>query len=177
MESKYQELLLKIDGRVKELSSLSENDNNTRAEYLSAFFEKCSLKDMSTIFNISSSELLLALLLEADRKTDANELIDKVKEVKNYIDNMTPDDLIDIYDIIQDTETSEKLKRIEKDMKSLMKENDETNLLSTALINVVLGIKVKEVTPFLLSKIVKKKNVLNIIKNNPTKIYPIGDNK
>lgn len=145
MESKYQELLLKIDGRVKELSSLSENDNNTRAEYLSAFFEKCSLKDMSTIFNISSSELLLALLLEADRKTDANELIDKVKEVKNYIDNMTPDDLIDIYDIIQDTETSEKLKRIEKDMKSLMKENDETNLLSTALINVVLGIKVKDI--------------------------------
>ena len=145
MESKYQELLLKIDGRVKELSSLSENDNNTRAEYLSAFFEKCSLKDMSTIFNISSSELLLALLLEADRKTDANELIDKVKEVKDYIDNMTPDDLIDIYDIIQDTETSEKLKRIEKDMKSLMKENDETNLLSTALINVVLGIKVKDI--------------------------------
>lgn len=145
MESKYQELLLKIDGRVKELSSLSENDNNTRAEYLSAFFEKCSLKDMSTIFNISSSELLLALLLEADRKTDANELIDKVKEVKNYIDNMTSDDLIDIYDIIQDTETSEKLKRIEKDMKSLMKENDETNLLSTALINVVLGIKVKDI--------------------------------
>lgn len=145
MESKYQELLLKIDGRVKELSSLSENDNNTRTEYLSAFFEKCSLKDMSTIFNISSSELLLALLLEADRKTDANELIDKVKEVKNYIDNMIPDDLIDIYDIIQDTETSEKLKRIEKDMKSLMKENDETNLLSTALINVVLGIKVKDI--------------------------------
>lgn len=145
MESKYQELLLKIDGRVKELSSLSENDNNTRTEYLSTFFEKCSLKDMSTIFNISSSELLLALLLEADRKTDANELIDKVKEVKNYIDNMTPDDLIDIYDIIQDTETSEKLKRIEKDMKSLMKENDETNLLSTALINVVLGIKVKDI--------------------------------
>lgn len=145
MENKYQELLLKIDGRVKELSSLSENDNNTRAEYLSAFFEKCSLKDMSTIFNISSSELLLALLLEADRKTDANELIDKVKEVKNYIDNMTSDDLIDIYDIIQDTETSEKLKRIEKDMKSLMKENDETNLLSTALINVVLGIKVKDI--------------------------------
>lgn len=40
---------------------------------------------MSTIFNISSSELLLALLLEADRKTDANELIDKVKKVKDYI--------------------------------------------------------------------------------------------
>ena len=70
MESKYQELLIKIDGRIKELSYELENDNNTRTEYLSTFFEKCSLKDMSTIFNISSSELLLALLLEADRKTD-----------------------------------------------------------------------------------------------------------
>lgn len=145
MESKYQELLLKIDGRVKELSYESENDNNTRAEYLSAFFEKCSLKDMSTIFNISNSELLLALLLEADRKTDANELIDKGKEVKNYIDHMTSDELIDIYDVIQDKETSKTLKRIEKDMKSLIQKNDETNLLSTALSYVVLGVKVKDI--------------------------------
>ena len=145
MESKYQELLIKIDGRVKELSYELENDNNTRTEYLSTFFEKCSLKDMSTIFNISSSELLLALLLEADRKTDANELIDKVKEVKDYIDNMTSNALIDIYNIHNDKKTRETLKRIEKDMHSLIKETDDTNLINTALINIVLGIKVKDI--------------------------------
>ena len=145
MESKYQELLIKIDGRIKELSYELENDNNTRVEYLSTFFEKCSLKDMSTIFNISSSELLLALLLEADRKTDANELIDKVKKVKDYIDNMTPNALIDIYDIYNDKKTRETLKRIEKDMHSLIKETDDTNLINTALINIVLGIKVKDI--------------------------------
>lgn len=33
MESKYQELLIKIDGRIKELSYELENDNNTRTEY------------------------------------------------------------------------------------------------------------------------------------------------
>ena len=145
MESKYQELLIKIDGRIKELSYELENDNNTRTEYLSTFFEKCSLKDMSTIFNISSSELLLALLLEADRKTDANELIDKVKEVKDYIDNMTSNALINIYNIHNDKKTRETLKRIEKDMHSLIKETDDTNLINTALINIVLGIKVKDI--------------------------------
>lgn len=145
MESKYQELLIKIDGRIKELSYELENDNNTRTEYLSTFFEKCSLKDMSTIFNISSSELLLALLLEADRKTDANELIDKVKKVKDYIDNMAMDELINACDISSDKQISETLKRIEKDMHSLIKETDDTNLINTALINIVLGIKVKDI--------------------------------
>ena len=145
MESKYQELLIKIDGRIKELSYELENDNNTRTEYLSTFFEKCSLKDMSTIFNISSSELLLALLLEADRKTDANELIDKVKEVKDYIDHMAMDELINACDISSDKQISETLKRIEKDMHSLIKETDDTNLINTALINIVLGIKVKDI--------------------------------
>lgn len=123
MESKYQELLLKIDGRIKELSYEIENDNNTRTEYLSTFFEKCSLKDMSTIFNISSSELLLALLLEADRKTDANELIDKVKEVKDYIDHMAMDELINACGISSDKQISETLKRIEEAIQNLPKTN------------------------------------------------------
>ena len=123
MESKYQELLLKIDGRIKELSYELENDNNTRTEYLSTFFEKCSLKDMSTIFNISSSELLLALLLEADRKTDANELIDKVKEVKDYIDHMAMDELINACGISSDKQISETLKRIEEAIQNLPKTN------------------------------------------------------
>ena len=123
MESKYQELLIKIDGRIKELSYELENDNNTRTEYLSTFFEKCSLKDMSTIFNISSSELLLALLLEADRKTDANELIDKVKKVKDYIDNMTMDELINACGISSDKQISETLKRIEEAIQNLPKTN------------------------------------------------------
>lgn len=123
MESKYQELLIKIDGRIKELSYELENDNNTRTEYLSTFFEKCSLKDMSTIFNISSSELLLALLLEADRKTDANELIDKVKEVKDYIDHMAMDELINACGISSDKQISETLKRIEESIQNLPKTN------------------------------------------------------
>ncbi len=123
MESKYQELLIKIDGRIKELSYELENDNNTRTEYLSTFFEKCSLKDMSTIFNISSSELLLALLLEADRKTDANELIDKVKEVKDYIDHMAMDELINACGISSDKQISETLKRIEEAIQNLPKTN------------------------------------------------------
>lgn len=123
MESKYQELLIKIDGRIKELSYELENDNNTRTEYLSTFFEKCSLKDMSTIFNISSSELLLALLLEADRKTDANELIDKVKEVKDYIDHMAMDELINTCGISSDKQISETLKRIEEAIQNLPKTN------------------------------------------------------
>lgn len=123
MESKYQELLIKIDGRIKELSYEIENDNNTRTEYLSTFFEKCSLKDMSTIFNISSSELLLALLLEADRKTDANELIDKVKEVKDYIDHMAMDELINACGISSDKQISETLKRIEEAIQNLPKTN------------------------------------------------------
>lgn len=123
MESKYQELLIKIDGRIKELSYELENDNNTRTEYLSTFFEKCSLKDMSTIFNISSSELLLALLLEADRKTDANELIDKVKKVKDYIDHMAMDELINACGISSDKQISETLKRIEEAIQNLPKTN------------------------------------------------------
>lgn len=123
MESKYRELLIKIDGRIKELSYELENDNNTRTEYLSTFFEKCSLKDMSTIFNISSSELLLALLLEADRKTDANELIDKVKEVKDYIDHMAMDELINACGISSDKQISETLKRIEEAIQNLPKTN------------------------------------------------------
>jgi hypothetical protein len=123
VESKYQELLIKIDGRIKELSYELENDNNTRTEYLSTFFEKCSLKDMSTIFNISSSELLLALLLEADRKTDANELIDKVKEVKDYIDHMAMDELINACGISSDKQISETLKRIEEAIQNLPKTN------------------------------------------------------
>ena len=123
MESKYQQLLIKIDGRIKELSYELENDNNTRTEYLSTFFEKCSLKDMSTIFNISSSELLLALLLEADRKTDANELIDKVKEVKDYIDHMAMDELINACGISSDKQISETLKRIEEAIQNLPKTN------------------------------------------------------
>lgn len=123
MESKFQELLLKIDGRIKELSYELENDNNTRAEYLNTFFEKCSLKDMSTIFNISSSELLLALLLEADRKTDANELIDKVKEVKDYIDNMAIDELINACSISNNKQISETLKKIEEAIQNLPKTN------------------------------------------------------
>ena len=123
MESKYQELLIKIDGRIKELSYELENDNNTRTEYLSTFFEKCSLKDMSTIFNISSSELLLALLLEADRKTDANELIDKVKKVKDYIDHIAMDELINACGISSDKQISETLKRIEEAIQNLPKTN------------------------------------------------------
>lgn len=164
MESKYQELLIKIDGRIKELSYELENDNNTRTEYLSTFFEKCSLKDMSTIFNISSSELLLALLLEADRKTDANELIDKVKEVKDYIDHMAMDELINACDISSDKQISETLKRIEKDMHSLIKETDDTNLINTALINIVLGIKVKDINKTLELKLSGYEEFLTFMK-------------
>jgi len=164
VESKYQELLIKIDGRIKELSYELENDNNTRTEYLSTFFEKCSLKDMSTIFNISSSELLLALLLEADRKTDANELIDKVKEVKDYIDHMAMDELINACDISSDKQISETLKRIEKDMHSLIKETDDTNLINTALINIVLGIKVKDINKTLELKLSGYEEFLTFMK-------------
>ncbi len=166
MESKYQELLIKIDGRIKELSYELENDNNTRTEYLSTFFEKCSLKDMSTIFNISSSELLLALLLEADRKTDANELIDKVKEVKDYIDHMAMDELINACGISSDKQISETLKRIEEAIQNLPK----TNLLKFMSdkrvkdINESLGLKLSGYEEFL--TFMKLLKLLEIIDKN-----------
>ena len=65
--------------------------------------------------------------------------------LKDYIDNMTSNALINIYNIHNDKKTRETLKRIEKDMHSLIKETDDTNLINTALINIVLGIKVKDI--------------------------------
>lgn len=145
MDNQYRELLAKIDARIKEISYELSNDNNIRVEYLSEFFETCNLKDMSTIFGISNSSLLFALLLEADRKTDFNELEDMIIEVKDYIDHMSVDELVDICDVYMTVETREALKEIEKNMARLLQASDNSSILGVALSNIVLGIKIKDI--------------------------------
>lgn len=56
---------------------------------------------------------------------------------------MAMDELINACDISSDKQISETLKRIEKDMHSLIKETDDTNLINTALINIDFGYKGK----------------------------------
>ena len=89
MANKYNELLSAIEDRITSLSIELANNENYRYNYLDNFFEKVSVKNQLTLFDITRDEMLFSLLLLTNQDKDYATLSDMLDEnVVAYLETL-----------------------------------------------------------------------------------------
>ena len=134
MTNKYDDLIDAIEKKISTLSLELENSNDKRVEYLDQFFDKYNIKSPITFLNVTDSELLLAMLMEADRETNPDILIEQVEEIKSYI-NDSPLERIRICCDLSRNVDNDTINRLENDISFLLTENKNMSKLVNILSN------------------------------------------
>lgn len=165
MENKYSQLVSVIEKRIEELSLELENSNNKRVDYLDNFFESYSIKNPITFFNITTSDLLLAFLLEADRETDFDILSSRVDDVREYLDNIKNQELDDIIDhYVENEKNMEKMNKLHDNAVALWNKYSNTDFAFNKAITMFLDETTKLFTRNTNFKFKSYEDILTFIK-------------
>lgn len=165
MENKYSQLVSVIEKIIEELSLELENSNNKRVDYLDNFFESYSIKNPITFFNITTSDLLLAFLLEADRETDFDILSSRVDDVREYLDNIKNQELDDIIDhYVKNEKNMEKMNKLHDNAVALWNKYSNTDFAFNKAITMFLDETTKLFTRNTNFKFKSYEDILTFIK-------------
>lgn len=162
MANKYNELLSAIEDRITSLSIELANNENYRYNYLDNFFEKVSVKNQLTLFDITRDEMLFSLLLLTNQDKDYATLSDMLDEnVVAYLETLPfrqLDKMLELFD--QDHEEySRTIKELRDQLESI---TNSKNISQKTQNTIFLNKKLRDICGMI--KILSVEEMTNIIK-------------
>lgn len=162
MTKKYNELLSAIEDRITSLSIELANNENYRYNYLDNFFEKVSVKNQLTLFDITRDEMLFSLLLLTNQDKDYATLSDMLDEnVVAYLETLPfrqLDKMLELFD--QDHEEySRTIKELRDQLESI---TNSKNISQKTQNTIFLNKKLRDICGMI--KILSVEEMTNIIK-------------
>lgn len=162
MTKKYNELLSAIEDRITSLSIELANSENYRYNYLDNFFEKVSVKNQLTLFDITRDEMLFSLLLLTNQDKDYATLSDMLDEnVVAYLETLPfrqLDKMLELFD--QDHEEySRTIKELRDQLESI---TNSKNISQKTQNTIFLNKKLRDICGMI--KILSVEEMTNIIK-------------
>ena len=162
MTNKYNELLSTIEDRITSLSIELANNENYRYNYLDNLFEKVSVKNQLTLFDITRDEMLFSLLLLTNQDKDYATLSDMLDEnVVAYLETLPfrqLDKMLELFD--QDHEEySRTIKELRDQLESI---TNSKNISQKTQNTIFLNKKLRDICGMI--KILSVEEMTNIIK-------------
>lgn len=162
MTNKYNELLSTIEDRITSLSIELANNENYRYNYLDNFFEKVSVKNQLTLFDITRDEMLFSLLLLTNQDKDYATLSDMLDEnVVAYLKDM-PFRQLDKMSQLFDQDRKEYSKTIKELRNQLESITNSKNISQKTQNTISLNKKLRDICGMI--KILSVEEMTNIIK-------------